>query len=85
MNDDRDIVANPVTRYVACFATVQAAASAAGITTEMLRRMRKRGYVSTRKRALVMARACGFRVEATELMALSSSVENEAAGPPSHD
>lgn len=61
---------NPVARYVACFETAQAAATAAGISTEMLRRMRKRGFVTTRKRALVMAQACGFRVEATELMAL---------------
>lgn len=85
MNDDKDIVANPVTRYVACFATVQAAASAAGITTEMLRRMRKQGYVTTRKRALVMAQACGFRVEATQLMALAPGVEDAEVGPPPDD
>lgn len=61
---------NPVAQYVACFETAQAAATAAGISTEMLRRMRKRGFVTTRKRALVMARACGFRVDAMQLMAL---------------
>jgi hypothetical protein len=71
MNDDMDIVTNPVERYVACFETVTAAASAAGISSEMLRRMRKRGFVTTRKRALVMARACGFQVDARQLLALS--------------
>lgn len=70
MNDDMDIVTNPVERYVACFQTVQAAALAAGISSEMLRRMRKRGFVTTRKRALIMARACGYQVEAMQLLAL---------------
>lgn len=70
MNDDMDIVANPVERYVACFQTVQAAALAAGISGEMLRRMRKRGFVTTRKRALIMARACGYQVDAMQLLAL---------------
>ncbi|MDI9239680.1 hypothetical protein QLQ15_12275 [Lysobacter sp. LF1] len=70
MNIDTDILTNPVARYVACFDSAYAAAAAAGISTEMLRRMRKRGYVTTRKRALVMAQACGFRVGATQLMAL---------------
>ncbi|HZX77705.1 hypothetical protein [Lysobacter sp.] len=79
MNDDMDIVANPVERYVACFQTVQAAAKAAGISGEMLRRMRKRGFVTTRKRALIMARACGFRVEATQLLALPMGQEAAAA------
>lgn len=61
---------NAIERYIACFATVRAAAEAAGISTAMLRRMRSHGYVSTRQRALVMARACGFRLAPAELMAL---------------
>lgn len=73
-----DIVTNPVERYVACFETVTAAASAAGISSEMLRRMRKRGFVTTRKRALVMARACGFQVDARQLLALPSEQADTA-------
>ena len=65
-----ECTANPVERYVDCFHSCQAAADAAGISTEMLRRLRKRGFVTTRKRALIMARACGFRVDAIELLAL---------------
>lgn len=61
---------NPIQRYVACFATVGLAAQAAGITTEMLRQMRIRGFVSTRSRALRMTEACAGRVSAIELMAL---------------
>ncbi|QQP96928.1 hypothetical protein [Lysobacter enzymogenes] len=61
---------NPIERYIACFVTVRAAADAAGVSTAMLRRMRARGYVSTRQRALRMARACGFRLQAAELLAL---------------
>lgn len=75
MNDDTDIQTNQVARYVACFDTAHAAATAAGISTEMLRRMRKRGFVTTRKRALLMAQACGFRVDATQLMALPPTVQ----------
>ncbi|RPE81599.1 hypothetical protein [Vulcaniibacterium tengchongense] len=70
MKSDKDID-NPIVRYVACFGSVREAAQAAGVSTEMLRRMRKRGYVSTRQRALQMAQACQFRVKATELMALT--------------
>ncbi|RDZ28662.1 hypothetical protein [Lysobacter silvisoli] len=61
---------NPILRYIACFATVSAAARAAGISTEMLRQMRIKGFVSTRNRALRMAEACGGRLEPAELMAL---------------
>ena len=61
---------NAIERYIACFATARAAAEAAGVSTAMLRRMRGRGYVSTRGRALVMAQACGFRIQAAELLAL---------------
>ncbi|WP_408950001.1 hypothetical protein [Lysobacter sp. Hz 25] len=61
---------NPIERYIACFATAREAASAAGVSAAMLRRMRVRGYVSTRARALLMAQACEFRIEAVELMAL---------------
>ncbi|WP_157489293.1 hypothetical protein [Lysobacter sp. Root916] len=61
---------NPIQRYVACFATVGLAAKAAGVSTEMLRQMRIRGFVSTRNRALRMAEACAGRVSAVELMAL---------------
>jgi len=71
MKIDKDFAANPVERYVACFPSCQMAAEAAGISSEMLRRIRRRGFVTTRKRALLMARACGFRVDAIELMALS--------------
>lgn len=63
---------NPIERYIACFETVRAAADAAGVSTAMLRRMRSRGYVSTRQRALRMARACGFRLAAAELLALTA-------------
>lgn len=62
---------NPIVRYIACFATANAAAEAAGVSAAMLRRMRVRGYVSTRDRALVMARACRFKVKPAELMALT--------------
>ena len=61
---------NPIERYIACFATARAAAEAAGVSTAMLRRMRGRGFVSTRGRALLMAQACGFRIQAAELLAL---------------
>lgn len=61
---------NPIERYIDCFETVRAAADAAGVSASMLRRMRVCGYVSTRERALRMARGCGFRLTAAELMAL---------------
>ncbi|MBW8810310.1 hypothetical protein [Lysobacter capsici] len=64
---------NPVERYIACFPTARAAAEAAGISTAMLRRMRGRGYVSTRHRALLMAQACRFKVKPAELMALTGT------------
>lgn len=62
---------NPVERYIACFPTARAAAEAAGISAAMLRRMRGRGYVSTRHRALLMAQACRFKVKPAELLALT--------------
>jgi len=80
MTTDMDVAANPVERYVECFHSYSAAAQAAGISTEMLRRMRRRGYVTTRKRALIMARACSFRVDAIELLALSG-VRRSPRGP----
>jgi len=80
MTTDMDVAANPVERYIECFHSCGAAAQAAGISTEMLRRMRKRGYVTTRKRALIMARACSFRVDAIELLALSG-VKRSPRGP----
>ena len=80
MTIEMDVAANPVERYVECFNSCGAAAQAAGISTEMLRRMRKRGYVTTRKRALIMARACSFRVDAIELLALSG-VRRSPRGP----
>lgn len=80
MTIEMDVAANPVERYVECFNSCGAAAQAAGISTEMLRRMRKRGYVTTRKRALIMARACSFRVDAIELLALSG-VRHSPRGP----
>ncbi|MGO1072881.1 hypothetical protein [Lysobacter sp. CA199] len=63
---------NPIERYIACFATAREAAQAAGVSAAMLRRMRVRGYVSTRQRALLMAQACGFKLEPAELMALTA-------------
>ncbi|MBU8977972.1 MULTISPECIES: hypothetical protein [unclassified Lysobacter] len=80
MKTDTDISANPVDRYVACFPSCQIAAAAAGVSTEMLRRMRRCGFVTTRKRALLMARACGFRVDAIELLGLSG-VRRSARAP----
>lgn len=80
MTTDMDVAANAVERYVECFHSCGAAAQAAGISTEMLRRMRKRGYVTTRKRALIMARACSFRVDAIELLALTG-VRRSPRGP----
>jgi len=64
---------NPIERFIACFPTVRAAAAAAGVSTAMLRRMRSRGYVSTRQRALRMALACEGRLSAAELLALGAS------------
>ncbi|WP_363796927.1 hypothetical protein ABU614_17000 [Lysobacter firmicutimachus] len=65
---------NPIERYIACFVTARAAAEAAGVSTAMLRRMRGRGFVSTRARALLMAQACDFRIAAAELLALPAQV-----------
>jgi len=80
MTRENNASANPVERYIECFQSCAAAAFAAGISTEMLRRMRKRGYVTTRKRALIMARACRFHVDAIELLALAG-VKRSPRGP----
>lgn len=64
---------NPIERFVACFDSVGKAAEAAKVSTEMLRKMRHRGYVSTRDRALVMAGACRNRVKPAALLALPGS------------
>lgn len=63
---------NPVERFVACFGTVKEAALAAQVSTEMLRKMRLQGYVSTRDRAITMAVACQNRVPAAELLAVAA-------------
>jgi hypothetical protein len=63
-------IANPVERFVDCFDTVKDAASAAGVTTEQLRQLRKRGYVNTRDRAIAMAEGCNQRVTAAALLDL---------------
>ena len=66
---------NPVDLWVALFPTVGEAATAAGVSTEMLRKIRRRGYVSTRDRAIKMAEAAGGVVTAAELLAV-----HQAAG-----
>lgn len=63
---------NPVARYARCFETLTEAARAAEISTEMLRRMRLRGYVSTRDRAILMSQACNGKVAAAELLAVDN-------------
>lgn len=60
----------PVDRYVRCFPTIKVAAACAGVSTEMLRRFRKNGIVGSVSRAHTMARACGFTVDAIELLGL---------------
>lgn len=61
---------NPIERFVSCFPSVTAAAEGAGVSREMLRQIRHRGYVSTRERALVMSKACNGKVKPAELLAL---------------
>lgn len=61
---------NPIERFIACFDSAREAAEAAEVSREMLRKMRHRGYVSTRDRALVMAGACRNRVKPAALLAL---------------
>lgn len=63
---------NPVEAFAGLFPTLSEAAAAAGVSREMLRRMRQRGFVSTRDRALVMAKASGGRVSAAELLAVEA-------------
>lgn len=62
--------ANPIEQFIELFPTVGAAANAAGVTREQLRKFRHRGYVSTRDRALHMARASRNRVSAARLLNL---------------
>ena len=62
--------ANPIVQFIELFPTVGDAAAAAGVTREQLRKFRHRGYVSTRDRALHMARACSNRLSPARLMDL---------------
>lgn len=64
---------NPVERYVECFARVQDAAAAAGVSTEALRKMRKAGHVTTRSRALHMSQMCNSKVSPAELLAVDKA------------
>lgn len=70
MNCTSTTSANPIEQFIELFPTVGAAADAAGVTREQLRKFRHRGYVSTRERALHMARACRNRVSPARLLAL---------------
>lgn len=71
MNCTSATIDNPVERFTAQFPTRRAAAKAAGITTEQLRKMRRLGYVSTRARAITMANAVGGRISAAALLAVA--------------
>ena len=73
MNCHSAIEANPVELFTALFPTVSDAAHAAGISTEQLRKMRLRGFVSTRDRAVKMAAATGGRVTAARLLAVEAA------------
>lgn len=64
---------NPIERFVRCFPTVTAAAEAAEVSREMLRKLRHQGYVTTRDRALVMSEACKGKVKPSELLALGEA------------
>lgn len=70
MNCTSQKTANPIEQFIGCFDSVEAAAKGAGISYEMLRRMRHRGYATTRERAIVMATACGDRIAPAELLGL---------------
>lgn len=70
---------NPVQRFQECFPTMTAAAKAAGITREMLRLHRNRGYVTTRALALRMELACGKAVSAAQLLAVDRRQGRQAA------
>lgn len=74
MNCITATTANPIEQFIGLFPTVGAAAQAAGVTREQLRKFRHRGYVSTRDRALHMARACRNRVSPARLLALPRTV-----------
>lgn len=69
---------NPIERFVRCFPSISAAAEAAEVSREMLRKLRHQGYVSTRDRALVMSRACKGKVKPSELLALGEGRERAA-------
>lgn len=62
--------ANPIEQFIELFPSVGEAAEAAGVTREQLRKFRHRGYVSTRDRALRMAKACHNRLSPARLMDL---------------
>lgn len=70
MNCTSATVANPIEQFIELFPSVGEAADAAGVTREQLRKFRHRGYVSTRDRALHMARASRNRLTPARLMAL---------------
>lgn len=61
---------NPVEVFTALFPTISDAADAAGVSREMLRKMRRQGFVSTRDRAVRMAAAVEGRVSAAQLLAV---------------
>lgn len=63
---------NPVELFTALFPTVADAAAAAGVSPQMLFRMRRRGFVSTRDRAVRMAEASQGRVSAAQLLAVDA-------------
>lgn len=62
-------------RWVSLFPTLTEAAAAAGVTREMLRQMRRRGYVTTRDRAVRMAKAVHDSVRAAELLGVQDAGE----------
>lgn len=64
---------NPIEQYREQFFSVKDAADAAGLSTEMLRKMRRKGYVPTRDRAVIMAKACGNRISAARLLAVDEA------------
>lgn len=70
MDCTHDFKSNPVERFVDCFPSVSAAAEAAQISREMLRRYRRLGHVTYRDRAIAMSEACGGRVSPQDLLDL---------------
>lgn len=69
-------IMNAITTYENHFNTKRAAAAAVGITTEMMRIHRLRGYVKTRDLALRMEAACGRKVKAAALLGLSAKASD---------